>query len=69
MKKIFEFLSDSFQFLEVKFSIYLNRRVFVMLSAVLSAGNSNTFPTYFRCCKETLGLYGIRFENTSARSI
>ena len=24
------FLSDNFQFLEVKFSIYLNRRVFVM---------------------------------------
>ena len=29
-KKISEFLSGSFQFLEVKFSIYLNRRVFVM---------------------------------------
>ena len=25
------FLSENFQFLEVKFSIYLNRRVFVML--------------------------------------
>ena len=25
------FLSDFFQFLEVKFSIYLNRRVFVMI--------------------------------------
>ena len=29
--KISEFLSENFQFLEVKFSIYLNRRVFVML--------------------------------------
>ena len=28
--KISEFLSEKFQFLEVKFSIYLNRRVFVM---------------------------------------
>ena len=28
--KISEFLSEIFQFLEVKFSIYLNRRVFVM---------------------------------------
>ena len=28
--KISEFLSENFQFLEVKFSIYLNRRVFVM---------------------------------------
>ena len=30
-KKI-EFLSENFQFLVVKFSIYLNRRVFVMIS-------------------------------------
>ena len=30
MWKISEFLSENFQFLEVKFSIYLNRRVFVM---------------------------------------
>ena len=29
-EKISEFLSENFQFLEVKFSIYLNRRVFVM---------------------------------------
>ena len=30
MKKISEFLSEKFQFLVVKFSVYLNRRVFVM---------------------------------------
>ena len=30
MKNIRVFLSEHFQFLEVKFSIYLNRRVFVM---------------------------------------
>ena len=30
-KKISEFLSENFQFLVVKFSIYLNRRVFVMV--------------------------------------
>ena len=30
MKNISFFLSENFQFLEVKFSIYLNRRVFVM---------------------------------------
>ena len=29
-KKILEFSSENFQFLEVKFSVYLNRRVFVM---------------------------------------
>ena len=32
MKTIRTFLSENFQFLVVKFSIYLNRRVFVMLS-------------------------------------
>ena len=30
MNNIKVFLSENFQFLEVKFSIYLNRRVFVM---------------------------------------
>ena len=30
MKKYQSFLSKNFQFLEVKFSVYLNRRVFVM---------------------------------------
>ena len=30
MKNIRFFLSENFQFLEVKFSVYLNRRVFVM---------------------------------------
>ena len=30
-KKMSEFLSENFQFLVVKFSIYLNRRVFVMI--------------------------------------
>ena len=29
-EKISDFLSENFMFLEVKFSIYLNRRVFVM---------------------------------------
>ena len=31
IRKILEFLSESFQFLEVKFSVYLNRRVFIMV--------------------------------------
>ena len=30
MKKYQSFLSENFQFLEMKFSIYLNRHVFVM---------------------------------------
>ena len=33
-EKYQRFLSENFQFLEVKFSIYLNRRVFVMESQI-----------------------------------
>ena len=36
MKNIRDFLSENFQFLKVKFSIYLDRRVFVMTSNFLS---------------------------------
>ena len=36
MKKISDFLSKNFLFLEVKISIYLNRRVFVMQSFLAS---------------------------------
>ena len=32
MKNIRIFVSENFQFLEVKVSIYLNRRIFVMIS-------------------------------------
>ena len=32
-EKYKSFLSENFQFLEVKFSIYLNRRVFVMIDS------------------------------------
>ena len=38
MKKCHFFLSENFQFLEVKFSIYLNRRVFVMNKDCLDTG-------------------------------
>ena len=37
-EKYQNFLSENFQFLEVKFSIYLNRRVFVMLCIVSVIG-------------------------------
>ena len=39
MKKILEFLSENVQFLEVKVSIYLNRRVFVMVLLLLFIRN------------------------------
>ena len=35
MKNINFFLSENFQFLVVKFSVYLNRRVFVMIILTL----------------------------------
>ena len=42
------FLSENFQFLEVKFSIYLNRRVFVMSSQLLFFTNfENLIPRMF----------------------
>ena len=47
-EKYQSFSSENFQFLEVKFSIYLNRRVFVMfltycmLSGVYGMGNRST---------------------------
>ena len=39
MKKLefFFFFSENFHFLEVKFSVYLNRHVFVMLEVQLKA--------------------------------
>ena len=42
MKNISFFLSETFQFLEVKFYVYLNRRVFVM--------HSETIDLY-QCCQ------------------
>ena len=39
MKKISEFLSESFHFFVVKFSVYLNRLVFVMVIILLGSWN------------------------------
>ena len=43
VEKILEFLSENFQFLMVKFSIYLNRRVFVMSTLVVNATRGSLF--------------------------
>ena len=46
MKKISEFLSENFHFLVVKFSVYLNRLVFVMFfSKCLSYMHFNKIQT------------------------
>ena len=47
MKKISAFLSENFQFLVVKFSIYLNRRVFVMGMRVPSNDDLVLIPDLF----------------------
>ena len=46
MKNIGVFCRFFFQFLEVKFSIYLNRRVFVMLAWYLSMIPFNILDTH-----------------------
>ena len=52
MKSIRFFLSESFYFLMVKFSIYLNRCVFVMngLLPTRLAGIGGTRALLMRCC-------------------
>ena len=47
MEKILEFLSENFQFLVVKFSIYLNRRVFVMSTKSHSIDKRKLVPSTF----------------------
>ena len=42
MKNIRDFLSENFQFLEVKISTYLNRRVFVMQTALYTSSEVRT---------------------------
>ena len=51
--KLSEFLTENFQFLEAKFSIYSNRRVFVMGIAITSLGrrgaNCFSFRWFVKC--------------------
>ena len=47
-EKILEFLSENFQFLVVKFSVYLNRHVFVMFINGLS--NNYVCALDYFCC-------------------
>ena len=58
-EKYQSFLSEIFRFLEVKFSIYLNRRVFVMmvtsiLSTVLSRSLGKTFFAWHSILNENI---------------
>ena len=62
MKKIGVFVSEKFQFLEVKFSIYLNRSVFVM-SKFSSLAIQNSPGKILIRLREYAGLFNIRRMN------
>ena len=47
MNNIRVFLSENFQFLEVKFSIYLNRHVYVMCRALYLSNNMLLIQLYY----------------------
>ena len=53
MKKKSVFLPEKFRFLEVKFSLYLNRRVFVML---------NYFILVKIMCRLRIGAHDLQIE-------
>ena len=56
IKKTSEFLSEEFQFLVVKFSIYLNRRVFIMCH-FKGTSVSFTYLTFFISSSSALERY------------
>ena len=63
MKNIRNFLYENFHFLVVKFSVYLNRRVFVMSVSILKAELCILCFLYilnhviYRCYMKTLCIY------------
>ena len=60
MKNIGFFLSENFQFLEVKFSIYLNRRVFVMVTILCIFANIKAFFLATYTCTLRLSCFFVR---------
>ena len=56
--KNMSFLSENFQFLEVKFSIYLNRHVFVMRCLLLvKLKHFMLMPLLYNWCYEQIRSY------------
>ena len=55
MKNVRVFLSENFQFLELKFSIYLNRRVFVMVRSRQAVLEKKFMITRFYTCIQPRG--------------
>ena len=50
-EKYLSFLSENFQFLEIKFSIYLNRRVFVMVCNIPDGWSGMLHTTSYKVNK------------------
>ena len=55
--KISVFLSENFQFLELKFSIYLDRRVFGMARLIQKAGHFQLFSLLSRVIRYRIYLF------------
>ena len=53
------FLSENFQFLEVKFSIYLNRHVLVMFESAMVNKPSVLESLKFYCISNYLSIYNV----------
>ena len=63
MKKISEFLSENFQFLVVKFSIYLNRPDSIMKPRMLNL-NSNNLDLFLIFFSDTFVIKTVRGKST-----
>ena len=60
-KKKLEFLSENFHFLVVKFSVYLNRLIFVMICTVCRSLFALPLGVICRLCSMSIAIY---CENT-----
>ena len=58
MKNIRVFVSENFQFLEVKFSIHLNRRVFVMVNVDNKLQTTIDYVYIFIYCSKAHKVFG-----------
>ena len=64
--KISEFLSENFQFLVMKFSIYLNRRVFVMIKSIFGHMRPVKIQISRRIRKSDQNLHWVRLKAKDA---
>ena len=67
MKKYLNFLSENFHFLMVKFSVYLNRRVFVMFQTLVCQIRVHKCYTKSRTCMYVM--FSFKFTMTSILDI